>query len=177
MGGAMLPQLVTEKEGKQMKKSDEMLAFMRYYKREQGISTVSMMELAEAAAKQGWPVPPPVSGIERLAKQFSQAAREEIRYDKKTSRPYRVNLAIPQKQEDGKQTAFWIETDDATRDQMELAMNKYREQMIGEAVMGTDTVEHWNCINPVEEPLQFSLDFRDETEWRRNIPVEEEELV
>jgi len=60
---------------------------------------------------------------------------------------------------------------------MVLAINKYREQMIGEAVMGTDTVEHWNRINPNDEPLQFSLDFTDETEWRRNIPVEEEEIA
>lgn len=160
-----------------MKKSDEMLAFMRHYKREQGISELSMMELASAAAQQGWPVPPPVSGIERLAKQFSQWAREEVRYDKKTNRPYRANLAFTQKLRDGKQASFWVETDDANRNQMEAAVNKYREQMIGEAVMGTDTVEHWNRINPAEEPLQFSLDFRDETEWRRNIPVEEEEDV
>ncbi len=56
-------------------------------------------------------------------------------------------------------------------------MTKYREQMIGEAVIGTDTVEHWNRVNPKESPLQFHLDFRDEAEWRRNVPVEEEELV
>ena len=160
-----------------MKKSDEMLAFMRHYKREQGICELSMIELANAAAQQGWPVPPPVSGIERLAKQFSQWAREEVRYDKETKRPYRANLAFTQKLGDGKQASFWIETDEATRGPMEAAVNKYREQMIGEAVMGTDTVEHWNRINPTEEPLQFSLDFRDETEWRRNIPAEEEEEV
>ena len=56
-------------------------------------------------------------------------------------------------------------------------MNKYREQMLGEAVIGTNTVEHWNSLHPKEDPLQFSLDFTDETEWKRNIPVEEEELV
>jgi hypothetical protein len=160
-----------------VKKSDEMLTFMRHYKREQGISEVQMMELAAAAAKQGWPVPPPVSGIERLAKQFAAAAREETRYDKKTSRPYRANLAYTQRQSDGKQLAFWIDTDEANRSQMDKAMNKYREQMLGEAVIGTNTVEHWNRTNPNEEPLQFSLDFTDETEWKRNIPVEEEELV
>lgn len=160
-----------------MKKSDEMLAFMRHYKREQGITEVQMMELAAEAAKQGWPVPPPVSGIERLAKQFAAAAREETRFDKKTSRPYRANLAYTQRQSDGRQLAFWIDTDEANRHQMESAMNKYREQMLGEAVIGTNTVEHWNRINPKEDPLQFSLDFTDETEWKRNIPVEVEELV
>jgi hypothetical protein len=56
-------------------------------------------------------------------------------------------------------------------------MKKYREQMIREAVIGTDTIEHWNGINPKEDPLQFLLDFTEETEWRRNVPLEEEELV
>lgn len=70
-----------------------------------------------------------------------------------------------------------METDDASRSQADMWKNKYREQMIGEAVIGTDTIEHWNRINPNEEPLQFNLDFTDETEWRRNTPVEEEELV
>ncbi|MGA2696763.1 MAG: hypothetical protein ABSE92_11925, partial [Terriglobales bacterium] len=57
----------------------------------------------------------------------------------------------------------------------EMAVKKYREQMIGEAVIGTDTIEHWNRINPKEQQLSFNLDFTEETEWRRNTPVEEDE--
>ena len=74
-------------------------------------------------------------------------------------------------------TSFWVETDEASRNEADMWMNKYREQMIGEAVIGTDTIEHWNRINPSEEFLQFLLDFTDEAQWRRNVPVEEEELV
>jgi hypothetical protein len=81
---------------------------------------------------------------------------------------------MTQRLKNGEQLALWIETDEATRSQMVFAMAKYREQMIGEAVIGTNTVEHWNRINPKEQPLQFPLDFADETEWRRNAPVEEE---
>lgn len=160
-----------------MKKHEEMQAFVRYYKRETKKTEVTMAEIARAAIAQGWPVPPPVTGEERLAKQFASAEREEVRYDKKTNRPYRANLALTRQKDTGEQQSFWIETDEATRDQMELAVKKYREQMIGEAVMGTDTVEHWNRINPKADPLQFELDFTDEAQWRRNIPVEEEELV
>ncbi len=80
---------------------------------------------------------------------------------------------MTQRLKNGKQLALWIDTDEATRSQMVFAMAKYREQMIGEAVIGTDTVEHWNRINPQEEPLQFVLDFKDETDWRRNAPIEE----
>ena len=39
-------------------------------------------------------------------------------------------------------------------------MKKYREQMIGEAVIGTDTIDHWNRKNPDEQPLQFDLNLR-----------------
>jgi hypothetical protein len=157
-----------------MTKHEEMQAFVRYYKRQNKKTVVTMAEVTQAAIAQGWPVPPPVSGEERLVKQFADAEREEIRVDKKTKRTYRANLAMTQRLRDGKQLALWIDTDEATRSQMVLAIGKYREQMIGEAVIGTDTVEHWNRINPEEEPLQFPLDFSDEAEWRRNAPVEEQ---
>lgn len=157
-----------------MTKLEEKQAFVRYYKRENKKTVITMAEVAKAAIAQGWPVPPPVSGEDRLAKQFAEAEREEIRYDKKTKRPYRANLAMTQRLKDGTQLALWIDTDEASRSQMVLALAKYREQMIGEALIGTDTVEHWNRINPSDKPLQFPLDFTDEAEWRRNAPVEEE---
>jgi hypothetical protein len=150
-----------------MKQQEQMQAFIRYYKRENQVTEVKMAEVAVFAAKKGWKVPPPVSGIDRLAKQFGEAAREEVRYDKKTKRPYRANLCIPQ-------LALWIDTDEADRDRMVMAMAKYREQMIGEAVIGTNTVEHWNQIHPEQLPIPFPLDFADETEWRRNAPPDDD---
>jgi len=98
-----------------MTKHEEMQAFVRYYKRQNKKTVVTMAEIAKAAIAQGWPVPPPVSGEERLAKQFADAEREEIRYDKKTKRPYRANLAMTQRLKDGKQLALWIDTDEANR--------------------------------------------------------------
>jgi hypothetical protein len=160
-----------------MTKHEEMQAFVRHYKRDNKKTTVTMAEIAAAAIKMGWPAPPPITAAERLAKQFASAEREEMKVDKKTNRPYRANLSYSETNSKGEQTAFWVETDDADRIQADAWMSKYREQMIGEAVIGTDTIEHWNRVNPKEEPLQFDLDFRDETSWRRNIPVEEEELV
>jgi hypothetical protein len=70
-----------------------------------------------------------VSGEERLAKEI-------------TKRPYRANLAMTQRLTNGQQLALWLETDDATRGQMVMAMPKYREQMLGEAVIGINTVDH-----------------------------------
>lgn len=136
-----------------------------------------MAEVAAAAIKMGWKAPPPITAEERLAKLFAAAEREEMGTDKKTKRPYRANLAYTKTNSQGEQISFWVETNDATRDEVEMWKNKYREQMIGEAVIGTDTIDHWNRINPSDEPVQFSLDFTEEAKWRRNIPVEEEELV
>ncbi len=133
-----------------------------------------MSEVAEAAQQAGMKIPAPISGIDRLAKQFADALREEIRYDKKTKRPYRANLAITQRHANGTQLAFWIDTDEADREKMVMAITKYREQMVGEAVIGTNTVEHWNRIHSDQLPIPFPLDFADETEWRRNAPTEDE---
>jgi hypothetical protein len=58
---------------------------------------------------------------------------------------------------------------------MVMAMAKYREQMIGEAVIGTNTVEHWNHVHPEQLPIPFPLDLTDEAEWRRNAPPEEDQ--
>lgn len=167
--------MVEKQETVKMTKHEEMQAFMRHYRRENKKTAVTMAEFAAAALKMGWKAPPPVTAEERLAKQFAAAAREETKIDKKTNRPYRANLAYSVKNKVGEQISFWVETDDATRAQAEMWKNRYREQMIGEAVIGVDTIEHWNRINPNEEPLQFELDFTEEYKWRLNTPVEEEE--
>lgn len=158
-----------------MTRHEEMQAFVRHYKRENKKTAVTMAEVAAAAIKMGMKAPPPITAEERLAKQFAAAEREETDVDKKTNRPYRSNLCYSKPNKLGEQIAFWVSTDDASRNEAEMWMKKYREQMIGEAVIGTDTIDHWNRKNPEAEPLQFELNFTDETQWRRNIPVEVEE--
>jgi hypothetical protein len=160
-----------------MTKHEEMQAFVRHYKRENKKTSVTMAEVAAAAIKMGWKAPPPITAEERLAKLFAAAEREEMGTDKKTKRPYRANLSYTRTNSQGEQISFWVETDDATREEAEMWKAKYREQMIGEAVIGTDTIDHWNRVNPDEDPIQFSLDFTEEAQWRKNTPVEEEELV
>jgi len=160
-----------------MTKHEQMQAFVRHYKREQKKTAVTMAEVAKAAIKMGWEAPAPITAEERLAKQFAAAEREEMGVDKKTKRPYRANLAYTRMNNRGEQDSFWVETNEASRVEADAWMSKYREQMLGEAVIGTDTIEHWNRINPKEQPLQFDLDFTDEAQWRRNIPVETDEGV
>src|ERR1700677_4380751 len=98
-----------------MTRHEEMQAFVRYYKRENKKTTVTMAEVAAAAIKMGWKAPAQITAEERLAKQFAAAEREEMNVDKKTNRPYRANLSYSITNSKGEQTSFWVETDDATR--------------------------------------------------------------
>src|SRR6266496_1675860 len=102
-----------------MTKHEEMQAFIRYYKRENKKTTVTMAEIAAAAIKMGWKAPPPITAEERLAKEFAAASREEMGVDKKTRRRYRANLSYSVPDGKGEQIPFWVGTDDATREQAE----------------------------------------------------------
>ena len=55
---------------------------------------------------------------------------------------------------------------------MVKARNLRREQMIGDALQLTLDLDHWNSINPAEEPITADLDLTDEVEWRKNAPDE-----
>jgi hypothetical protein len=80
-----------------------------------GKTEVDMNDLALFASNMGWDLPVPPSPIEMLAKRFSDAAREDIRVDKKTKRPYRAALSIRKTLPDGKQLHLWIDTDTERR--------------------------------------------------------------
>ena len=145
----------------------EMQRLIRQYKFETKATEVDMREVAKFAVSKGWPLPKPQDPIDALAKRFSEAAREEIRHDKATKRPYRGNMAITMHSGDQQRT-LWIDTDEAPRHRMVLALHRYREQMIGEAVMGTNTAEHWNRMHPEQLALQFDSDLSDDVQWRLN---------
>jgi hypothetical protein len=57
---------------------------------------------------------------------------------------------------------------------MVKALTQYREQMVGEAVMASDTADHWSRVNPGQQRILFETDFTDDVEWRRNAPGEDE---
>src|SRR5947208_2289832 len=91
-----------------------MQRFIRYYKDKTGLKEVDMHEVAKFAEKSGWTMPEPVRPIDRLAREFTNAAREEVRHDKTTGRPYRANHAIREKQ--GTEPIYlWIDIDEAPR--------------------------------------------------------------
>ena len=135
-----------------------------------------MNKVAAWAVKGGWPPPPPQDPISLLAKQFADAAREEVNYDKKTGKPYRVNHAITQSQ-GGTQLHLWIDIDEAAHGPMLKSLINRREQMIGDGLQLTLDADHWNSINEGDEPIQIPMDFTLDVEWRKNTPDDDKKVA
>jgi len=140
--------------------------FIRYFRRKTRKLEVNMHEVAEMAAKMGWTLPKPASPMDLFAKQFSDAAREETRVDKETKQPYKANLAYTKRLPNGAQLWLWFDVDEASRPQMVKGLHLYREQMVGEAVIGVNTASHWSRRNPDQPSLPFVTDLTDDVRER-----------
>ena len=150
-------------------KKQSLQHFIRYYREQTGETEVDMHKVAEYAIQMGWNVPKPASPVDLLASDFSQAAREELRKDSMTGRPYRANHAFPIKQ--GQQLSYlWVDIDQAERKSMHKSLVTRREQIVGDAVQLTLDAEHWNNIHPVDQPIVMPLDFTDDVAWRLSGP-------
>lgn len=159
-----------------MSKHHDMQSILRQYRDETGVTDVDMRNVAQFAVDHlGWPLSQPADPIERLAKEFARAAREEIKYDQVTGKPYRVNHAIPA---DSGQLRLWIDIDspNTTRSKMLRSLGIRREQMVGDGLLLSYDADHWNSNHPDQEPIQIELDFTDDVAWRKNSP-DEDELV
>lgn len=152
-----------------MTKTQELQRWITEYRRTTGIKEVDHHELAKWLKKKGWPMPRPKDEVDLLAKQISEAARQQTRQDRTTGDEYRAYHSFTVMSGSG-QLTLWVDIDEATRPQMwKSSMNK-REQMVGEAWRLTIDVEHWNRVNPDQEPIQVPLDFGPDVEWRKNAP-------
>jgi len=155
-----------------MTKQKQLQYLIREFREKTGKVDFDIHEVVGFAKSKGWPVPPPISGEERLAKDFSQAAREETRQDSKSGKPYRVYHAFPQ---DGKgQGVLWFDIDDerAPRKFMEKSAVMRREQMVGDAVQLTLDIDHWNRVHPSDAPIDVPLDLGPDVAWRLAGPDE-----
>jgi hypothetical protein len=148
--------------------------FIRYYKEVTGVTDVNMKEVAKLAVKMGWKMPQPKDPLDLLAKEFTDAARLEIRTDKNTGNPYRAYHSLFDAH-DGEQPSTWIDIDDKPpRSKMLKSLVKRREQMIGDGLQLTFDAEHWNSICPTEEPIQMLMDFTEDIQWRMNAPKDDQ---
>lgn len=156
-------------------KYQKMQRFIRYYKDETGKTEVDMKEVAKFAVSKGWLLPRPANPIDLLAREFTQAAREEIRYDKKTGQPYRANVAIliPHQDQGRKQLYLFGDIDEVNRKKMLRNLIMRREQMVGDGLQITYDQDHWNNVHPDEEQIQLPMDLTDDILWRKNAPKEQ----
>lgn len=157
-----------------MSKKKDMQRIIRAYKDDTGEREVDMHKVAKYAAGKGWPLPVPPNPLDMLAKQFTDAAREEIEHDEVTGQPYRVNHALPVKLADGTQLHLWIDINEAERGPMLKSLVNRREQMVGDGVQLTFDQDHWNRIHEGEEPIDLPMDLTFDIELRKNAPNEDE---
>jgi hypothetical protein len=153
------------------RKQSEIHKVFRLYRDETGETDLDMHKVVAFAVKRlHWKLPKPADPMDLAAKEFSAAAREEIRYDEETDQPYRANHAYSVKI-NGKQGKLWIDIDgNAPRRKMVKATGERRDQMIGDGLQLTLDLDHWNRIHPDEEPIVPEMDLTDEIEWRKNAP-------
>jgi hypothetical protein len=156
-----------------MSKRKDMQRLIRAYKEETKVTEIDMRKVALWAAGRGWPLPTPPDPIDLLTRQFTDAAREVIEYDKATGKPYRVYHAL-KTSHGGTQLHFFIDIEEATRMQMHVSLMSRREQMVSDGIMLTYDQDHWNTSHPTEEPIQLPLDLTFDIELRKNAPDEDE---
>ena len=143
--------------------------FIRYWMEETGESEVDMHEVTRMALKMGWKAPPPVTEEDRLAKLFKDAARQDIRHDRKTGHPYRGYHAVPKQTTEGQLVFSYIDIDDpATKpDNFRKACVMRREQSVDDQLQLRLDQIHWNDQRPLEQQvevlpadLEFDIELR-----------------
>ncbi len=138
-------------------KHKEMQFIIEAWKKSTGATDIDMHKVAIFAIQvHNWPAPAPISAEERLAREFSQAAREATRQDGKTGHEYRVYHAV--KADGNGQSVFWVDIDEAPRKHMVKSTYARREQVVGDMVQLTLDLDHWNRVNPNEEPIILQTD-------------------
>ena len=154
----------------------EMQRLIRAYRDETGESEVNMHKVAPWLAGKGWPLPTPPDPYDMLAKQLSDAARVEIKYDDTTGAPYRVNHSITTRHGDT-QLHLWIDIDEAERGPMLKSLVSRREQMVSDGLQLSFDMDHWNAMNPTKEPIDIPMDLSLDIEWRKNSRNYEEDAA
>jgi len=162
-----------------MSKVTERQKLIRAYRDETGESEIDMRRVAEFAVKKGWPLPQPADPLDMLAKQFSDAARLEIKHDPKTGDPYRVNHAVPRRAASGQMSFFWVDIDDpkTTAPNMRASLVMRREQMVDDGLQLTFDMLHWNSLRPEDEHIDLPMDLTMDIEIRRAAREDDDEAA
>jgi hypothetical protein len=134
-----------------------------------GETEIDMPAVARMAMQMGWKAPPPVTEEDRLAKQFRDAARQDIRRDTKTGQPYRGFHAVPKHTSDGQLSFSYIDIDDPKTkpESFRKSCVMRREQSIDDQLALRLDQIHWNDQRSPEQhveilpaDLEFDLEIR-----------------
>lgn len=137
------------------------------YKEKTRNTDIDPRDVAKYAVDQGWKLTVP-DPLDRLANDIAQAIREEIRYDRKTGKPYRANHAY---KVFGKQRHMWFDIDDNHhRNKVHKSLIVRRNQMISDGLQLSFDADHWNNDHPSQEPIVIPMDFTEDIEERKNAP-------
>jgi hypothetical protein len=156
-----------------MNKTQELQKILRHYRDVTGATDWDNEDVAQFAMKLGYKMPVPKSPVKLLAEEIARAARDEMKPDKVTGRPYRGNQCY--RRNDHPQLFRWFDIDDAPRPKMQKSVFYRREQIVSDAVMIDNDLNHWNRINPNEEPLSVEYDLTFDVLWRVNSPNGEDD--
>ncbi|GFO82715.1 MAG: hypothetical protein A49_23420 [Methyloceanibacter sp.] len=136
------------------------------YQIKTGETELDPEKIARFAVENGVELPTPKDPFEILKQEISTAAREELRYDEKTGRPYRAYHKLPVRH--GGQTSFvFLDIENATRPQMHRSLNMRREQMVDDGLHLSYDIDRWNSQHPDEDPIQIEMDLTLDIAWRR----------
>jgi hypothetical protein len=150
-----------------MSKRKDMQRLIRAYRDETGERELDMKRVARWAVSKGWRLPTPPNPLDLLAKEFTEAAREETEYDKRTGKPYRVYHAL-KVSHGGTQLHLFVDIEEATRDQMLVSLVNRRDQMVSDGLALTYDQDHWNAEHPTEEQIQLPMDLTFDIELRKH---------
>jgi hypothetical protein len=130
--------------------------FVREYVDETGDEAVDRHRYANWLMTRKDVRPPPApTELDLMARAVRRALKNEMRHD-------------------AEMVFVFVDTDKATREEMEKSIVLRVGGMVDDGVRLTYDIEHWNRVNPSEAPLdvQPNLDLRDQVEWRRNADIE-----
>lgn len=152
-----------------MSKVEERQRFIRHWKDVTGETEVDMRRVAELAIEMGQKPPPPIDPVDAVAKQYRNAAKQDIRRDKKTNRPYHGYHAVPNYTADGQRTFSYIDIDDPKTkpERFRKSTVMRREQMIDDGVQLRLDENHWNSTRPIEQQIELlPMDLEPDIDWR-----------
>lgn len=152
-----------------MKKMAERQKFIRFWQEQTGNDEIDVDAVAELALQMGWEAPLPLTPKERLAKQFKEGMRQDVRHDCKTGRPYKGYHAVPKYTVDGQLTFSYIDIDDPKTkpENFHKACVMRREQSVGDQLQLRLDQLHWNENRPAAQQvgllpadMEFDIELR-----------------